>query len=71
MTLVSPKGITVATIVLVFLAELSGIVDAQQMLNLMLLFLLYSLLIASGTIRFSKYFIRENVVKVDGKTESS
>ncbi len=70
MTLVSPKGITVATLVLVFLSSLITIEKAHPMLHLMLLFLLYSLIISTVTIKFSKYFIRENVVKVDGAKSS-
>lgn len=67
MTLVAPKGIAVATLVLVFIASLGNFEGSQTMINLMMIFLFYSLIIASITIKFSKYFIRENVVKVDGK----
>jgi len=61
MTLLMPKGIAIA--VVAFTLTTYNINGIGVILNYMLVFILYSIILASVTARFSKYFIQTAVVK--------
>ncbi len=61
MTLIMPKGITVA--VIVFSLSIYDLAGLDQVLNYMLIFLLYSIIVASLVVKYSKLFIQTEVIK--------
>jgi NhaP-type Na+/H+ or K+/H+ antiporter len=61
LTLITPKGIAVATIVFSFTTiTLDGM---TQLLNLIMIFMIYSILVSTIAMRFKDYFLEENVKK--------
>ena len=57
----SAKGIALAVVVLVLSSM--NIVGIKPILDLSVMFMLYSLIISAITVRFSKYFIKDISVK--------
>ncbi len=60
LSLVVPKGIATAVVAISLIG--SKVVGMGIVLDLTLIFMLYSILLASVTVKFSKYFIKLNVV---------
>ena len=68
MTLNTPKGIAVAVVaVILFTYTLAGtanyIEGIKTIVNLTLTFLLYSIIVSTVTLKFSKYFLRTELIK--------
>lgn len=61
MTLNSPKGIAVA--VVVFMLATRQIQGIERVNNLILAFMLYSIIVSSVVAKFSKYFIKMEIIK--------
>ena len=61
MTLNTPKGIAVAVVAAIFVTlDIPGM---APILNLTLAFLVYSIIVATITLKFSKFFLKTEVIK--------
>jgi len=69
MTLVMPKGIAVAVVVAILIAY--NIAGIQALLDVILMFMLYSIILATITLKFSKFFLHVNVVSSPDKLPKS
>lgn len=67
MSLTMPKGIAVS--VIAFTLATSKISAISHLLNYMLVFILYSIIVASVTVKFSRFFIKAAVMKEEPSPE--